>query len=366
MSATYLNEPSHVAINRIRFDEKQISTDKDMLAKEGMYFKFNINNEINTIYHKLLIGPDDTPYQKGFYLFEGQFPDNYPFKPMTMRTITQGSDDGNKTGIRKHPNLYICGKCCFSFLGTWAGPPWTACNNAKSVAISMRSVMTKFPLENEPGYEREERNKVNGIFKRQDLHNEYAALISWFNIKHAVCGVINKIDEVPYKYFKTEILAEFNENYQYYIDTAQSMLKLDGTTVKSRVWQFIVKYNVYEVISTLKSLGEKYCKICHSVSETVVAIEKDPVVVVNITTESQITPIQSPYNVAPLDPPSPKYDIPSTVCTTTSNVKTSKVKTRSVPNGSATSFDVGFIKISENDGNKYQVSDKKRWKRYYT
>ena len=175
------------------------------------------DNEVSTIYHKLLIGPDDTPYQKGFYLFEGQFPDNYPFKPMTMRTITQGSDDGNKTGIRKHPNLYVCGKCCFSFLGTWAGPPWTACNNAKSVAISMRSVMTKFPLENEPGYEREERNKVNGIFKNQDLHDEYAGLISWFNIKHAVCGVIHKIDEVPYKYFKTEILEEFKKNYQYFI-----------------------------------------------------------------------------------------------------------------------------------------------------
>jgi len=361
MAATYLNEPSNVAVNRIRFDEKQISNDKDILTKEGMYFKFNIDNEVSTIYHKLLIGPDDTPYQKGFYLFEGQFPDNYPFKPMTMRTITQGSDDGNKTGIRKHPNLYVCGKCCFSFLGTWAGPPWTACNNAKSAAISMRSVMTKFPLENEPGYEREERNKVNGIFKNQDLHDEYAGLISWFNIKHAVCGVIHKIDEVPYKYFKTEILEEFKKNYQYYIDTAQSMLKLDGTIVKSRVWQFIVKYNVSEIISTLNLLGAKYCKTCHSIPEPFALIEKDPVVVVNNISESQSVPIQSPYTVEPTTPASPKYDIISPLYSTTS-----KVKTRSVPNGSATSFDVGFIKLSENDGNKYQVSAKKRWKRYYS
>ena len=366
MTTTYLNEPSNVAVNRIRFDEKQISNDKDILAEEGMYFKFNIDNEVNTIYHKLLIGPDDTPYQRGFYLFEGQFPDNYPFKPMTMRTITQGSDDGNKTGIRKHPNLYVCGKCCFSFLGTWAGPPWTACNNAKSVAISMRSVMTKFPLENEPGYEREEHNKVNGVFKNQDLHDEYASLIAWFNIKHAVCGVIHKIDEVPYKNFKDEILAEFKKNYQYYIDTAQSMMKLDGTIIKSRVWQFIVKYNVSEVISTLKRLGTKYCKPFHPIPEPSPTIEKDPVVVVNNIPELQSAPIQSQYTVEPTAPLSPKYDIISSSYSTTSKVKTSKVKTRSVPNGSATSFDVGVIKISENDGNKYQVSDKKRWKRYYT
>ena len=46
----------------------------------------------------------------------GQFPDNYPYYPMTMKIGTQGG------GIRKHPNLYTGGKCCFSFLGIWQGP----------------------------------------------------------------------------------------------------------------------------------------------------------------------------------------------------------------------------------------------------
>lgn len=346
MSTTYLNKPSSIAVNRIRFDEKQIFKDKDVLATEGIYFKFNIDDEINTTYNKLLIGPQDTPYEKGFYLFEGKFPDNYPFQPMTMRSITQGSDDGNKTYIRKHPNLYVCGKCCFSFLGTWSGPPWTPCNNAKSVAISMRSVMTKFPLENEPGYDELSTDTFdNGTFKfkKQQIHEEYAAIIKWFNIKHSVCGVIAKIDQPPYMYFKEDILSEFTKNYQYYIDTAHSLLHLDGTTIKSRVWQFIVNYNISEIIAVLKDLQNKYSRIDTSINKTSTQIINDTTIVVNDPCSKEET---------------------GSIVSTKDNISTSKVKKRSAPNGSATSFEVGYIKISENDGKKYQVSSKKRWKKY--
>ena len=165
--ATYKDNPTPIAINRINFDIKQIEDSKDTLSIEGLYFNFdNESGDISTKYKMLIIGPADSPYEGGFYLFNSQFPDQYPFHPMTMKTCTQGG------GVRKHPNLYTCGKCCFSFLGTWSGPPWTACQNPKTVAASIRSVMTEYPLENEPGWE-----KI-----KDERQKSYARLISYFNI----------------------------------------------------------------------------------------------------------------------------------------------------------------------------------------
>ena len=80
----------------------------------------------------MLIGPEDSPYVGGFYTFDAQFPTNYPYFPMTAKTRTQGGSLHLKASL----NLYVNGKCCFSFLGTWSGPPWTACQNPETVAVS--------------------------------------------------------------------------------------------------------------------------------------------------------------------------------------------------------------------------------------
>ena len=114
---TYKNTPTPIAVNRMLFDKKSIEESKEVVNMEGLYFHFNLEGEIDTTYQQMIVGPSDSPYEGGFYLFRGQFPDQYPFHPMTMKSMTQGG------GVRKHPNLYVCGKCCFSFLGTWHGPP---------------------------------------------------------------------------------------------------------------------------------------------------------------------------------------------------------------------------------------------------
>ena len=66
-----------------------------------------------------MIGPENTPYQYGFYLFDIKVPSEYPFKPPIVKFYTQN----NKT--RFNPNLYINGKVCLSILNTWSGPQWT-------------------------------------------------------------------------------------------------------------------------------------------------------------------------------------------------------------------------------------------------
>ena len=91
-SNLYTNNPSPIAIGRIKFDISQIESEKDIIANEGIYYNFSTNGKIDTNYHQLIIGPEDSPYQGGFYLFKAQFPDNYPFSPMTMKTLTQGEN----------------------------------------------------------------------------------------------------------------------------------------------------------------------------------------------------------------------------------------------------------------------------------
>jgi ubiquitin-protein ligase len=242
--STYDNKPNTMAINRINYDIKRLERDQDTLDKECIYFKFYDGNNIDTNYKQLIIGPTDTPYEGGFYLFKAQFPDQYPFHPPKMKTLTQGEN------VRKHPNLYVSGKCCFSFLGTWSGPPWTACQNPYTVAFSMRSVLTKEPLRNEPGYD-----KVN-----DDRQTIYENIIEFFNIKWAVYNVVNEIINksgiagTKFKCFEKQIIKHFTINFDKYIQRLEKFKDKDNEVIKSPVYGFSIKINYSDLKKKLFSL----------------------------------------------------------------------------------------------------------------
>ena len=97
-----------------------------------------------------MIGPTNTPYEHGFYFFNIEIPDNYPFNPPKVKYCTQNG----KT--RFNPNLYVNGKVCLSIINTWAGPGWTSCNTISTVLLSIQAlVFVENPLHNEPGYEKD-------------------------------------------------------------------------------------------------------------------------------------------------------------------------------------------------------------------
>ena len=48
-----------------------------------------------------MIGPENTPYNYGYFFFDVYFPDDYPFSPPTIKYCTQGYN------IRFNPNLYV-------------------------------------------------------------------------------------------------------------------------------------------------------------------------------------------------------------------------------------------------------------------
>ncbi|KAI0200096.1 ubiquitin-conjugating enzyme/RWD-like protein [Astrocystis sublimbata] len=99
----------------------------------------------------MIIGPHETPYEFGFFEFSFRFHKEYPRKsPSVTCTTTNGGR------CRFNPNIYATGKVCLSILGTWRGEPgeqWSAAQGLESILISIQSLLSSNPYENEPGFE---------------------------------------------------------------------------------------------------------------------------------------------------------------------------------------------------------------------
>ncbi|KAI1096240.1 UBC-like protein [Rostrohypoxylon terebratum] len=99
----------------------------------------------------LIIGPHETPYEFGFFEFVVKFNREYPRKsPAVTGTTT------NSGRCRFNPNIYASGKVCLSILGTWRGErgeEWSPAQGLESILVSIQSLMSANPYENEPGFE---------------------------------------------------------------------------------------------------------------------------------------------------------------------------------------------------------------------
>ncbi|CAZ79921.1 unnamed protein product [Tuber melanosporum] len=98
-----------------------------------------------------ILGPPDTPYEFGFFEFALKFGRDYPTKAPTVTALTT-----NSGRCRFNPNIYAVGKVCLSILGTWRGDrgeEWSSAQGLESILISIQSLMSSNPYENEPGFE---------------------------------------------------------------------------------------------------------------------------------------------------------------------------------------------------------------------
>ena len=104
-SETYKMDTSRDSSNNIiitRATQKRLINDlrdlmRNPLADQGIYYSHDERNMLKG--YALIIGPSDTPYMDGFYLFEVVIPYNYPFAPPKLKFMTQGDN------IRFNPNL---------------------------------------------------------------------------------------------------------------------------------------------------------------------------------------------------------------------------------------------------------------------
>jgi ubiquitin-protein ligase len=160
------------ALRRIVSDIKEIR--KNPLSAHGIYYE---HDDVDILKGRaLIIGPADTPYADGFYLFKFQFPANYPHAPPKVEFCTS---DGQ---TRFNPNLYRTGKVCLSILNTWKGEPWSGCQTISSVLLSMCTILNDEPLLNEPG-----------VLKSHRDFGPYNEIIRYKNIEVAIFGMLKSV-----------------------------------------------------------------------------------------------------------------------------------------------------------------------------
>ena len=134
-------------IRRLAKDVREVMKDKS-LPEMGIHYA---HSERNVLYGEaLVVGPADSIYEDGLFVFSFHFPTTYPHAPPRCTILT---GDGR---IRLHPNLYRNGKVCLSLLNTWSGPSWTGCQSIRTVLLTLlTSVLgTTEPILQEPGIKR--------------------------------------------------------------------------------------------------------------------------------------------------------------------------------------------------------------------
>ena len=195
-------------ITRLIKDVKEIIMNP--LTSHGIYYHHNeadiLKGEI------LIIGPKDTPYENGFYLFEISYPINYPYSPPVVKYFT---NDGI---TRFNPNLYKCGKVCLSILNTWRGDQWSSCQTISSVLLALCTIFNNAPLLNEPGI-----NAEHNDFKNYNMVLEYKnfeiGMIHMFKLI-----VLNDDKDSKFSAFKDIIKTHFLDTYKINQDKLDTLL----------------------------------------------------------------------------------------------------------------------------------------------
>lgn len=163
-------------------------------ASPGCYVL--INDEDITSHKIMIIGPEDTPYENGFYMFDFKYHRNHPFEAPSVQFLTT---DGN---VRFNPNLYSNGKVCLSILGTWSGPAWEPTMSLRVVCEYLRSILNEKPIQNEPGFEKSEG-------KEMKMYNNY---VTTENYQLAIWKHFYNLPGSLRPFYKT-IYLKFIENF---------------------------------------------------------------------------------------------------------------------------------------------------------
>lgn len=229
----------NLAEKRILRDVNTVmKTNKDLLSSQGIYYLPNEQTMKQGI--ALLVGQSDTPYFGGYYFFDISFPDDYPFSPIKVRSLTQ---DGV---TRFNPNMYREGKVCLSILNTWHdGPQWSGVQTLESVLLLLMSdVLCANPLANEPAY------RACGKSEDALLYNR---LLWHANVKTAIIGMMTKLPE-DFAGFSDIVVAEFFKHSAEIRDKIVECLPHNGKTEHIRVFSFGCTYAFQSLLEKIDHL----------------------------------------------------------------------------------------------------------------
>ncbi|KAH7935865.1 ubiquitin-conjugating enzyme E2 Z [Rhipicephalus sanguineus] len=195
--------------------------------------------------HAVVMGPEGTPYEGGFFHFFIKCPSNYPFVPPRVRLMT--TDAGR---VSFNPHLYACGKVCLSILGTWPGPTWTPAHNIRSLLISIQSLMI-----DEPFFYDEFSTTCNALSTAQ-----YNDRVGHDTVRVAVCDAVEAYlgEEPPYPpCLVSEILKKFAQSYEKYEERIEALAELDSARRLSQTLDHTTAYLYEPLLSRLRQLGQR-------------------------------------------------------------------------------------------------------------
>jgi ubiquitin-conjugating enzyme E2 Z len=194
---------------RIILDIKDIQKDEI----PNIYFKIN---EDNIQYgYACIIGPENTPYQYGYYLFEFYFTEQYPYEPPKVKYYT------NDGVTRFNPNFYRNGKVCLSILNTWEGEKWSSCQSLRSVLLTLQMTMNETPLLNEPGIT--ESNHGNMV-------QHYTEAIKFKNLEVGILNFLVNKDRIDERF--RDFYDVMKEKYEEHKDAIYEIMNTQDIKVK--------------------------------------------------------------------------------------------------------------------------------------
>ena len=228
------------AVKRIHVDIMKIQSDD--MKQQGIFYQYDEADITQGT--ALVIGPPGTPYEGGFYFFSVKFPNDYPFTPPAMNTLTQ---DGI---TRFNPNMYREGKVCLSIINTWhVGDKWSGVQSLSSVMLSIVSnVLVDNPLQNEPGFEDKTKLPMSQIYNRMILHA---------NLKSAFLNMIKNPPKFAIPFFDT-MYDSFNKNKQKMIDLAVSMIDYDNKTEVMDFFRMTITYQFSTIADKIRECVPRF------------------------------------------------------------------------------------------------------------
>ncbi|KAL1423447.1 hypothetical protein MTO96_021059 [Rhipicephalus appendiculatus] len=235
----FLNEqPTPSCLTRVKRDIAEINAD----PLPGIFISPE-ESDLTRI-HAIVVGPEGTPYEGGFFHFFMKCPPNYPVVPPRVRIMT--TDAGR---VSFNPNLYACGMVCLSILGTWTGPAWSPVQNIGTVLISIQSLMNEDPLYNEPG-----------MPTLPVLPARYSDRVRHDTVRVAICDAVEAClqDQPPYPpHLASVVLKTFADSYGKYEDMVKRLVELNNSWRLSRILGITATYQYEPLLLRLKELGPK-------------------------------------------------------------------------------------------------------------
>jgi ubiquitin-protein ligase len=227
-------------IERILNDIKLLETNS--LDKFGIYYHWNENNIFNI--KVLIIGPNETPYENGFFFFDIEIPSDYPMIPPKVIFCNKYNN------IRYSPNLYINGKVCLSILNTWNGPQWTPCYTLSSILMTLIGyIFVKHSLSNEPAFQ-------YSLIDSTKLLETYDDIIEHETLNGAVLYVLENIPN-GFEVFKEKIEKYFIENYTNYINKTKIKMFERKKNIIFQMYNIKIEKNYFNLNLRLQNIYKK-------------------------------------------------------------------------------------------------------------